>query len=307
MRIGVYLLLLAGWCAVWGQSRAATSGKGTEDVIAHRDIEYVVGGGPRQSLDLYVPEKAEEALPLIIWIHGGAWRTGDKKQCPALALTRRGYAVASINYRYSHQATFPAQIHDCKAAVRWLRAHAAEFRLDPQRFGAWGSSAGGHLAALLGTSGGVRELEGDLGHLEHSSRVQAVCVWFAPTDFTLMNQQGSTIDHDAPDSPESRLLGGPVQQNKRKAALANPIRYVSKDDPPFLIMHGDQDPLVPHQQSVLLHEALKKAGLKVTFHTVKGAGHGFAGAEVMKKVEEFFDRYLCHARPAAEKAKRGGS
>jgi len=268
-----------------------------EGVKALRDLEYVTGGGHAQSLDLYIPETAKAPLPLIIWIHGGAFRAGDKQQCPALPFTRRGYAVASLNYRLSQQAKFPAQIEDCKAAVRWLRAHATKYNLDPKRFGAWGSSAGGHLVAMLGTAGDVKELEGKLGNLDQSSRVQAVCDWFGPTDFTQMNKDGSTMDHDGPDSPESQLIGGPVQENKDKAARANPITYVSKNDPPFLIMHGDKDPLVPHQQSVLLHEALKKTGVEVTFHTVQGAGHGFGGPDITKMVEDFFDRHLKPAKP----------
>lgn len=266
-----------------------------EGVRALRDVEYVPGGGNAQSLDLYLV-KSDRPLPLIIWIHGGAFRSGDKAQCPAIALTRSGYAVASLNYRLSKQAVFPAAIEDCKTAVRWLRAHAREHNLDPDHFGAWGSSAGGHLAALLGTSGGVKQFEGCGGNLEFSSRVQAVCDWFGPTDFTQMEAHaltpGKPFNHDAADSPESTFIGGPVQENKDKARAANPITYVTPDDPPFLIMHGDKDRLVPHHQSVLLDAALKKAGVEVTFHTVQGAGHGFGGPEIMRRVETFFDKYL---------------
>ncbi|MCX6901026.1 MAG: alpha/beta hydrolase [Verrucomicrobia bacterium] len=266
-----------------------------EGVRALRDIEYVSGGGKAQSLDLYLP-KSDRPLPLIIWVHGGAFRAGDKAQCPAMALTRRGYAAASLNYRLSGQAIFPAAIEDCKAAVRWLRAHAKEYNLDPDHFGAWGSSAGGHLVALLGTSGGVKTLEGSGGNLEFSSRVQAVCDWFGPTDFLQMEAHaltpGKPFSHDAADSPESLFIGGAIQENKEKAQRANPITYATPDDPPFLIMHGDRDPLVPHHQSELLAAALKKAGVEVTFHTVKDAGHGFGGPEIMRMVEEFFDKHL---------------
>ena len=267
-----------------------------EGVRALRDIEYVAGGGKAQSLDLYLP-KSDRPLPLIIWIHGGAWLGGDKRGGPFFQMLTRGYAAASINYRLSQQAVFPAQIEDCKAAIRWLRAHAKEHNLDPGCFGVWGSSAGGHLVALVGTSGGVKSLEGaGGGNLDFSSRVQAACDWFGPTDFTQMEAHaltpGKPFNHNAADSPESRLIGGALQENKDKARAASPITYVTSDDPPFLIMHGDKDPLVPHHQSELLAAALKKAGVEVTFHTVKGAGHGFGGPDIMRMVGEFFDKHL---------------
>jgi acetyl esterase/lipase len=271
-------------------------------IKAMRDTEYAKVGNKSLLLDLYVPEKADAPLPLIVWIHGGAWLGGDKAGGPAMPQLKRGYAVASINYRLSQEAIFPAQIHDCKAAIRWLRAHAKENNLDPKRVGVWGSSAGGHLVALMGTSGDVKELEGDEGNLDQSSRVQAVCDWFGPTDFCQMAAHAlpdSKLDHDAAGSPESKLIGGPIQENKDKVAKANPIPYVSKDDPPFLIMHGDKDPLVPHHQSEILAEALRKAGVQVTFETVKGAGHGFGGPEVIKTVEEFFDKHLKGAASGA--------
>ncbi len=259
-----------------------------------RDIAYVPSGHERQRLDLYVPAGATKPLPLIIWIHGGAWKAGSKERCPALRYLQRGYAVASINYRLSQHAVFPAQIEDCKAAVRWLRSHAKEHNLDPQRFAAWGSSAGGHLVALLGTSGDVKEFErGE--NLGVSSRVQAVVDFFGPTDFTLMSKfslPNAPFDHDAADSPESQLIGGAVQQNKGKAAKASPLSYVSKDDPPFLIMHGNRDNLVPYQQSELLRDALQKAGVEVTLQIVEGAGHGFGGPDIDRQVAEFFEQHL---------------
>ncbi len=262
---------------------------------AERNLEY--GPHERNKLDLYVP-KGDGPFPLVIWVHGGAWQAGSKDgNNPALPLLGKGYAVAAINYRLSQHAKFPAQIEDCKAAVRFLRANAKKYRLDPDAFGAWGASAGGHLVALLGTSGGVKELEGDGGHPDVSSRVQAVCDFFGPTDLTKMAAQSKTkgpIDHDAPDAPEARLIGGPVQANKEKAAKANPVTYVSKDAPPFLILHGDADPLVPPAQSELLHEALKKAGVESTLIVVPGVGHdGRVGAgENGNKIVAFFDKHL---------------
>jgi len=259
-----------------------------------RGIAYVPGGHERQKLDLYLPKEADPSgkRPLIVWIHGGAWLGGSKERPPALRFVEKGYAVASVNYRLSQHAIFPAQIEDCKAAIRWLRASAAEYGYDPNRIGVWGASAGGHLVALLGTTGDVKEF--DVGpNAGVSSRVQAVCDFFGPTDFTKMSSFPSTMKHDAPDSPEAKLIGGPVQENKDKAQRANPIAYITKDDPPFLIVHGDKDPLVPHHQSEILLDALKKTNVEATLYTVKGGGHGgFKDPQVDVLVAEFFERHL---------------
>jgi acetyl esterase/lipase len=256
-------------------------------------MPYVTDGHERQKLDLYLP-KAEEKLPLIIWVHGGAWLAGSKSDGVPLDYLSDGYAVASINYRLSRHAIFPAQIQDCKAAVRWLRTNAQKYNLDPNCFGAWGPSAGGHLVAMLGTTGDVNEF--DVGeNLTVSSQVQAVADYFGPTDFLQMNEHRPPdgMVHNTPDSPESRLIGGYIQDNKEKVTKANPITYVTKDDAPFLIVHGDKDPLVPHHQSELLEAALKKAGVPVSFYTVKGAGHGgFKDPNVPKLTKEFFAKYL---------------
>lgn len=265
---------------------------------AMRDVAYIPGGGERNTLDLYLPAGATNRLPVIVWVHGGAWRAGSKENCPARRFVAQGYAVASINYRLSQQALFPAQIEDCKAAIRWLRAHATEYQLDPDRFAAWGSSAGGHLVALLGTTGDTKQFDKG-ANLDQSSRVQAVVDWFGPTDFTQMSKfslTNSPFDHDAVDAPEALLIGGPVQQNKNKVAQANPITYVTVGDAPFLIMHGNRDNVVPYQQSELLRDALQKARVPVTLKIVEGAGHGFGGPEVNRAVEEFLDRQLKPAR-----------
>jgi acetyl esterase/lipase len=260
----------------------------------HANLVYAKVGDHELKLDIYMPQNASRP-PLVVWVHGGGWRAGSKDNMPGGFLLARGYAIASISYRLSTVAQFPAQIEDCKAAVRWLRAHAAQYGYDAARIGAWGASAGGHLVALLGTSGGVKDLDTQHGHQEHSSRVQAVVDFYGPTDFTQMSKFPSKIDHDAPNSPESLLLGGPVQQNKDKAARANPITYVSKDDPPFLIVHGDQDPLVPLHQSQLLEAALKKAGVPVQLVIIRGGGHGgpqFQDQERRGLITAFLDRHL---------------
>ena len=255
-----------------------------------QDLQYVENGHERNRLDLYLPEKAEGQLPLIVWIHGGAWWAGSKQGCPAVFLTAKGYAVASINYRLSQHAVFPAQIEDCKAAIRWLRANADKYHLDADHIGVWGSSAGGHLVAMLGTTGNVKELEGTGGNLDQFSRVQCVVDWFGPTDMTTMGRQA-----DKPDTPVAKLIGGPVQENLEKARKASPMTYVGKDSAPFLIMHGDQDNTVPLQQSEVLAEALKKAGVEARLVVIKGNGHGgpdFNSPENRKMIEDFFAKHL---------------
>jgi len=255
------------------------------DVQVLRDLEYVQGGHARNRLDLYLPEKAPRPLPVILWVHGGGWARGDKTNGPAFRFATQGYAVASMNYRFSQHAVFPAQIHDCKAAVRWLRANARKYGLDAEHIGAWGGSAGGHLVALLGTTAGVKDFEGPGGNADQSSSVQAVVDWYGPTDFLTAGAKDT----------RSNLLGGDPQENKEKARKASPLTYVSKDAAPFLIMHGDQDQTVPIAQSETFAAALEKAGADATYVVVKGGKHGgalFTSPESMKQVEDFFARHL---------------
>jgi len=257
-----------------------------------RDVAYVTNGHPLQTLDLYVP-KSNAPVPLIVYVHGGGFRGGDKGDQSPVRFLKDGYAMAAVNYRLSQHAVFPAQIEDCKAAVRWLRANAKKYNADPERFGAWGTSAGGHLVAMLGTAGNTRIF--DVGeNLDVSSKVQAVADYFGPTDFLQMDahRPANGMIHNGPRSPESALIGGALQQNPDKVARANPITYVTSDAPPFFIAHGDRDPLVPHHQSQLLEAALKAAGVPVSFYTVKGAGHGFRDATADAKRTDFFAKYL---------------
>ena len=284
--LGALLWLASSATAQQPNKKAVKLPAGTEQ---HIDQEYVANGHARQRLDLFVP-KATGPLPIIVWIHGGAWLAGDKNNPPALPFLEKGYAVASINYRLSQHAVFPAQIEDCKAAIRWLRANAKKHNLDADHIGVWGASAGGHLVALLGTTGEAKSLEGKGDHLDQSSRVQCVVDFFGPTDLTKM--AGS---HDNPDSPESKLIGGAIQRNKEKAGKANPIAYIGKNAAPFLILHGDKDGVVPISQSELLADALKKAGVEVAFVPIPGAGHGgpqFQSPENRRRIEQFFDKHL---------------
>lgn len=270
-----------------------------EGTAEHRNLSYGTAHKERNTLDLFVP-KSEKPVPLIVWVHGGAWSAGSKDGGnPAMKFLEQGYAVASINYRLSQHAVYPAQIQDCKEAIRFLRANAKKYNLNPDKFGAWGSSAGGHLVALLGTSAGAKDLLlADSPHKDVSDAVQCVIDFFGPTDLLKMGAQAgakSKFDHDSPNSPESKLVGGAIQQNKEKAEKANPITYVSKASAPFLIVHGDADPLVPLGQSELLNDALKKAGVPVELVTLKGAGHGgaqFNAKDVQAKCEAFFEKHL---------------
>ena len=290
--LAAYIVLISTVAAAEQTVQSASPEVNTGPIVI-RDLPYVTNGHERQKLDLFLP-KEEKNLPLIIRIHGGAWLSGSKEGEWPGDYVRYGYAVARINYRLSQHAIFPAQIQDCKAAVRYLRANAQKYNLDPNRFGVWGASAGGHLVAMLGTTGDVNEF--DVGeNLTVSSRVQAVADYFGPTDFLQMeaHKLPNSMDHNSPNAPESKLIGGNVQDNPEKVAKANPITYVTKDDPPFLIVHGDADPLVPHHQSELLEAALKKAGVPVTFYTVSGGGHGgFKDPNVPKLTREFFEKNL---------------
>jgi acetyl esterase/lipase len=274
----------------------------TETPTISRDLAYVPNGHARQVLDLYLPPAASRPLPLIVAVHGGAWQGGDKARNQQVAwliprLLEAGYAVAAVNHRYSQQAVFPAQVHDVKAALRWLRAHAEEYGLDSARIGAWGESSGAHLAAMLGTSAGVPELDGTLGTIGPGTRVRAVVDWYGPTDFLQMDAHRlpDGMVHDGADSPESRLVGGAIQTRRTVVEQANPITHVNAGDPPFLIFHGDRDPLVPHHQSVLLQQALSAAGVEVTLRTLAGAGHGtgeFRSDDVAHELIAFFDRHV---------------
>lgn len=269
----------------------------SKQVTASQDIVYRRVGESELKLDIFVPEVSENP-PLIVWVHGGAWRAGNKNNPIAYPfLTDHGFAVASIQYRFSQEAIWPAQIQDCKAAIRWLRAHASEYGYDADNIGVWGASAGGHLVAMLGTSGGKKEWDvGD--HLDQTSDVQAVCNWFGPSNFLLMDEHaipGGPIVHDAADSPESQLIGGSIHDNKKATLKADPATYVSKGDPPMLIMHGDQDMLVPYHQSEWLHAALQKANIPSHLERIYGAGHGgekFRSHDNLQKVLHFFQKWI---------------
>jgi acetyl esterase/lipase len=246
--------------------------------LVDRNLAFATVNGRNLELDLFRPEKQEGALPVVVWIFGGAFRVDNKvaQTHAATWLIHHGYAVAVISYRLSGEALFPAQIHDCKAAVRWLRANSAKYNLDPEQIGVWGPSSGGYLSAMLGVTGDVKSLEGDLGNLDESSRVQAVVDFYGPSDFLKMDEARLPDGqwHYPTDSPESQLLGAPIQEVPEKVREANPITYVNGSAPPFFILHGTDDLLVSVNQSELLFAALKDAGVESSFFKLVGAGHG---------------------------------
>jgi acetyl esterase/lipase len=266
-----------------------------------KEVAYA-SASPTQKLDIYLPA-GNGPFPLIINVHGGGFMMGDKSNPPgADEFLANGYAVASVDYRLSGEARAPAQIQDIKAAVRFLRANASKYKLNPDKFAASGGSAGGSLVALLGTSCGVAALEGaELGNTDQSSCVQAVVDQFGPTDFLQIDKQfagtACPVNHDAANSPESMLVGAPIQTVPDKVKLVNPITYASAKAPPFLIQHGTADCNVPPQQSQLLYDALKAAigADKVTVTFLQGAGHGdpqFTAPANMKVVLDFLAKYL---------------
>lgn len=264
--------------------------------VVYRDLEYVRVGNKSLLLDLYYPKSAnvsdvDQSVPIVVWIHGGGWLNGSKDRCPATWLTQHGFAVASINYRLANEARWPAQIDDCRSAIGWLRDNANEFQIDTDHIAVWGGSAGGHLAALLGT------LDAPPNETTNS-RVQAVCDWYGPTDLLTMPPNvlgsGRTVE-DIANSNGAKLLGQTVRDVPELARQASALYQVSPDDPPFLIMHGENDPAVPIDQSRRLHERLQAAKVDSTFHIVPAAGHGgkpFQSADVRKIILDFFNNQL---------------
>jgi acetyl esterase/lipase len=267
----VALGAIAG-CRAADDDGAGTASAGAVPVPAVGDIAYAPLSDS-QRLDLYLPAGGSAPYPLVIYIHGGGWWTGDKRSDHSMSMVSlfaAGYAVASMNYRLSVEARFPAQILDVKAAVRWLRAHAGDFGLDPDRFVAAGGSAGGHLAALLGTTRGEASLDdAALGNAGVSSAVSGVVDFFGPVDLVASGEQlaanaacAGQLDGGGSLAPAiEQLLGGPIAAEPALAAAANPITYLrpGRDVPPFFITHGDVDCVVPYQGSVALHEAIEAA------------------------------------------------
>lgn len=250
--------------------------------------------------DVVRPAEEEGPLPAVVFLHGGGWANGDRKLAPDLEtyFAADGYVMVSIDYRLSHQAVFPAQLHDVRAAIRWLRTNADRFGLDPQRIAVWGSSAGGHLAALAGTTSSIARLPGEADPVGVSSAVAAVVDGYGPVDFLTMLDGGPD---PSPEAFEARLLGAVPATRPVLAAAANPITYVKAGCPPFLIMHGADDAAVPASQSVLLYEALAAADGPVELYLIEGYGHGFFNAPDRPDFRGpvFLDNGALQTRPGA--------
>jgi len=259
-----------------------------------KDIIYASVSGRDLKLDLYLPGGVDNPF-LMVWIHGGAWHSGTKENPPD-NLLKSGYALASVEYRLSTEARFPAIVYDIKAAIRFLRGNAEKYGYHPDKITIWGSSAGGHLAALIGTTNNNRELEGDLGdYKDESSSVQAAIDFFGPTNFLTILSQSTSHGINVRASALALLLGKPVEQVEDLAKLASPVYQVDKSDPPILIMHGDQDNQVPVNQSIELKEAYDENGLDAQLVFVKGAGHSdplFFSEKYIQIVKEFLARVL---------------
>jgi acetyl esterase/lipase len=261
-----------------------------DKVAVETDIEYAKAGDISLQLDVLRPKaERDKPRPVIVWIHGGGWQNGNKSS----GLGRLGgyvasgdYVGVSVGYRLTDKGSWPAQIHDCKAAIRWVRANAEKLGIDPSKIGVWGSSAGGHLVSHLGTSGDVKEVEGELGTTGVSSRVACVVDFCGPSDFPNFQITSGA------EGPITKLLGGLPKDKPDAAKEASPITYVTKDDPPFLVVHGTDDRTVPFDQGVRFHEALKKAGVDSTLVKIEGGGHGIGGPEVEARVRAFFEKHL---------------
>lgn len=281
------------------QKQKALQIAGQNEVELRLDQPYAGNANPKQQVDVYLPKKRRtgQPLPVVALIHGGGWVNGDRigYAAQAIQLARTGdYAAITVGYRLTKEASWPAQVHDCKAAIRWIRAHARELNLDADKIAVWGSSAGGHLSSLLGTSGGVKELEGDLGpNTTFSSRVQAVVNLCGPEDFS----QALMFDKDSQpiwkDDAVSGLLGGNAQEKTAEAKAASPVTYVSSDDPPFITFHGTKDQRVAYRHAEAIHAALQKAGVTSLLVPITDGGHGSVShPEVKVRGQQFTDKVL---------------
>lgn len=259
-----------------------------------KDILFATTPEKELKLDLYLPDQANPPH-LVIWVHGGAWHSGSKEN-PPMELVKRGYAMASISYRRTVEAKFPALIHDIKAAVRFLRAHANQYGYRSDKIILWGSSAGGHLVALAGLTNGNQLLEGKIGNdLKTSSDVQVVLDFFGPTDLTTIMAQSTPHGVNVRGPALTLMFGKPLDQAAEELKLASPVYQVDKTDPPLFICHGDQDNQVPINQSIQLYGKYRELGLNVQLEYVHGAGHGgkaFSEPGLIDKVDQFLKRVL---------------
>jgi acetyl esterase/lipase len=268
-----------------------------------RDVKFARAGNTELALDLYLPEGARPPAGLIVWVHGGAWRAGSRASVEVQGLTARGWAIASVDYRLSTVAPFPAQIHDIKAAIRFLRAHAAEYGYPAARFVIAGSSAGGHLAALVGVTNRHAELEGNVGaDAGQTSDVQAILSLYGASNLTSILAQSTPHGLNVRAPALELLLGAAPESSPELARQASPVYHVDGSDPPLLLLHGDQDNQMPINQSHELQGAYESFGLPVRFVVVHGAGHGgpaFTSDVNLSLIDEFLRQSLDRKAPAS--------
>ncbi len=259
-----------------------------------REVEYARVGEHVLKLDVHRPIERPRS-PLIVWVHGGAWRSGSKSNMPLGRIVEEGYAVASVDYRLSTDARFPAQIHDLKAAIRFLRAQGDQWRLASKKIVIAGDSAGAHLAALVGVSNGNKELEGEIGNdLSQSSDVQGIISFYGAANLTTILSQSTPHGLKVRVPALDLLLGNQPTNAVDLARLASPVFHVDRTDPPLLLFHGDQDPQMPINQSHELHGAYRSVKAPVEFEVVHGAGHGgaqFYDAERLAVVKRFLRQF----------------
>lgn len=265
--------------------------------VIHRDLEFAKVGEQSLLLDLYIPTDRTTPPPVVIWLHGGAWQWGDKQHNPLRWLALEGYAIVTVDYRLSGTATFPAAIHDCKAVVRWLRANQDRYGFDARRVVAAGSSAGGHLATLLGVTNGHAQLEGTVGpHLDQSSEVHAIIDYFGPADLTAyQDREGKDLT-----SAVALFIGNNPWEVPELARLASPLFHLDAQDPPILILHATADPIVDVQQSQRLHEACIKLGIDSQLVLVESNEHDapvFYDEQRRQLVRTFLHKHLPRSNP----------
>jgi acetyl esterase/lipase len=281
-------------------SAAARAADEPARASTEQNIVYTKAGTEELKLDISRPQAKEGLFPAVVLIHGGAWRAGNKSDVRGMSseFTKRGYVVVAPQYRFCPKETFPAQVHDVKAAVRWLKTNAKKYQVDPERIGAMGFSAGGHLALMLGLTGPSDGLEGDVPAGAPDSRVKAVVNYFGPTDL-------AAKDIPLVSKPLVKdFLGGTPEAKPEAAAKASPLSFVSSDDAPMLTFQGTKDPLVPYTQAIKLADAMNSAGVAGRVELLIGATHGWTGAELDRTINEtfqFFDRHLKAPAPASGK------
>ncbi|MFO0968660.1 MAG: alpha/beta hydrolase [Gemmataceae bacterium] len=283
MKTRGHLLVLVGLVALPIQLFCQEKTPGKRPVTVLKDLAFGKGGDRELQLDLAMPKDATEKTPAILCLHGGGWRAGNRKDLSKLieVYAEKGFVAATASYRLSSVSPFPAQIEDCKAAVRWLRANADKYHIDPNRIGTVGFSAGAHLACLLGTAGADAELEGKGGSPGQSSKVQAVVSFFGPTDFSVKRWDKSVEDYFL-----KPFFGGSYEDKKDLYCRASPARYVSKDCPPFLFFHGDKDRLVNIEESRHLCKKLDEAGVSARLVTMENEGHGWSGEKLTRSLDQ---------------------